>query len=151
MQVVVLQASLLPEAAETATSPITVLDPTKHEVSIVNAGHMAPIWLKTDGSIDEPGADVSGLPIAIMEGLEYEETSIHLGAGESLTMYTDGINEAMDAAEKMYGIDRLRQHIQGATGNLVEMGDTIVADVREHVSKGPQSDDMCIVCVKRLQ
>lgn len=128
---------------------MAVLDPVKHEATIVNAGHMPPIWRRTDGAIEEPGADVSGLPIGIVEGMKYKQTVISLTDGESLTMYTDGINEAMDGAGGQFSIERIRNHVRSGSQDLEAVGQAIVDDVHQFVGEGPQADDMCLVCLAR--
>ena len=60
------------------TMIMTVIDPQTNEVTIVNAGHMPPIWRHSDGTIDEPGSELSGIPIGIEETVEYEQTTIQL-------------------------------------------------------------------------
>jgi len=126
-----------------------VLDPVNHEVTIVNAGHMPPIWRRTDNTIEEPGGDVSGLPVGIVEGMAYKQIVVPLADGESLTMYTDGINEAIDEAGKQFSIDRIRNHVKTGSQELEVVGQAIVDDVRQFVGEGPQADDMCIVCLGR--
>jgi len=128
---------------------MAVLDPVKHEATIVNAGHMPPIWRRADGTIEEPGGDVSGLPIGIVEGTDYNQTTISLANGESLTMYTDGINEAMDLSGGQFTINRIRNHVKTVTQALEVMGQTIVNDVNQFIGEGPRADDMCLVCLER--
>jgi serine phosphatase RsbU (regulator of sigma subunit) len=126
-----------------------VLDPEKHEVTIVNAGHMAPIWRHVDGTIEEPGADEAGLPVGIMDGIDYQQVAIVLAAGESLTLYTDGVNEAMNLAGEQFTIERVRKHVQADSKELKVMGQAIINDVQQFVGDGPQTDDMCLVSVAR--
>jgi len=126
-----------------------VLDPEKHEVTIVNAGHMAPIWRHVDGNIEEPGADDSGLPVGIMDGLDYEQVTISLAAGESLSLYTVGVNDAMNLAGDQYTIEKVREHVQADSQELRAMGEAIINDVQRFVGDGPQTDDICLVSVAR--
>jgi serine phosphatase RsbU (regulator of sigma subunit) len=129
---------------------MVVLDPKKHEVTIVNAGHMAPIWRRANHQIEEPGGDLSGLPVGIMQGLTYGKKIIQLAPGDMLTLYTDGINEAMDPSGRQYTIERLRNHLRKADNDITIAGDAIVSDVLRHVGQGPQADDMCIVMLRRI-
>ncbi len=131
------------------TLVMAVLDPVKHEATIVNAGHMPPIWRRADGALEEPGGDVSGLPIGIVDGVKYKQTVVSLADGESLTMYTDGINEAMDGSGGQFSIDRIRNHVKSGNEDLQAVGQAIVDDVHEFVGKGPRADDMCLVCLAR--
>jgi serine phosphatase RsbU (regulator of sigma subunit) len=128
---------------------LVVLDPTTHEVTLVNAGHMAPLWRKGDGALDEPGSDVAGLPVGIMEGYAYESKTISLEPGELLLMYTDGVNEAMNGDGQQYTIDRMRQHVIGSPGGVRGIGEAIIAEVRRFIGSGPQADDMCLVGLAR--
>ncbi len=126
-----------------------ILDPPTGKVEIVNAGHMAPLWLKADGSVEEPGYETSGVPIGILDGFEYELATIEVAHGDRLILYTDGINEAPSAAGEMFGIDRLQKLVVQCTGGLHEAGEQIVADVRKFVIGTEQADDMCLVILGR--
>lgn len=126
-----------------------VLDPVRHEATIVNCGHMAPIWRRNGAVIEEPGDDLVGLPLGIMEDLEYRQKTISLEAGDVLAMYTDGINEAMNAQGQQYTIDRIRTHVRDGGGQLQAIGTTIVNSVLGHIGSSAQTDDMCLVLLQR--
>ena len=110
---------------------------------------MAPIVRHVGGAIEEPGGADAGLPLGVAEGMDYEQLTIGLAPGESLTMYTDGINEAMNGSDECFGIERVQKHIADGLGSLQEVGDRIIADVRRHVGAGVQEDDMCLVAFRR--
>ncbi len=131
------------------TMIMTVFNPKTHEVIILNAGHMAPVHRKVDGSISEPGEDLSGIPLGIMEGTIYEPLTIKLEPGESLTMYTDGVNEALDRSGEQFSIQRLREHIARSDGTPSKIGEAVMADVRQFLDGKPQDDDICLVCIRR--
>lgn len=128
---------------------MAVINPVTHDITIVNAGHMAPVLRSVDGRVVEPGLEESGLPLGIMEGVEYQQTVISLQAGEALTMYTDGLNEAMNSSNECYGIERMREHIANGNGSPLMTGNTIVQDVQSFVGAKPQDDDMCLVSLRR--
>ena len=132
------------------TAVIVLLDPSNHEVSIANAGHMAPILRTKGGKIVEPGSAEAGLPLGIMEDLGYEEATVRLAPGESLTMFTDGLNDAVSEAGDYYTIDRIRKCIQATPGLPSIVGDAVVKDVCDFIGQGSQSDDMCLVTLGRL-
>ncbi len=132
------------------TMVLAVLDPETHEVTVANAGHMAPLYRLQDGSLEEPGEHLAGVPLGIMSGMEYNTCTFTVSPGESFTMYTDGINECSNPDGDMYGIDRLREHIrQRSNGSLDSLGKIIIDDVRSYLGGRPQDDDMCLVCVGR--
>jgi len=126
-----------------------VLDSARHEATIVNAGHMAPIWRRTGAVVEEPGDDLVGLPLGIMPGLQYNQKTIVLEPGDVLAMYTDGINEAMNPQGQQYTIDKIRAHVKKGAPELKSIGDVIVKEVLAHVGAGPQADDMCLVLMRR--
>ncbi|TWU47761.1 SpoIIE family protein phosphatase [Rubripirellula reticaptiva] len=129
---------------------VIVVDPTDEYVSIVNAGHMAPlVRKKSDGSICEPSEEESGLPIAIDDGMEYEVVRFKFEVGDLAVLYTDGINEAMDKQDEEFGIDRLRG-LTAAPGDADAIKDSIVEAVLKHIGDAPPFDDMCMVVIERL-
>lgn len=129
---------------------LVVIEPCGTQLSIVNAGHMPPIVrLSSDGSIVEPGAEESGLPIAIDEGMDYEAVRFDIAVGDILMMYTDGVNEAMDIHDEEYGMDKLRE-LTTAESTADELKDRIVNSVFEHIGDADQFDDMCLVVIERI-
>jgi serine phosphatase RsbU (regulator of sigma subunit) len=126
-----------------------VLDPPSGKVDIVNAGHMAPLWLRPGGQVLEPGDEVAGVPIGILDEYDYEQASIQVGVGDRLVLYTDGINEAPSKAGKMFGISRLQKLVGEIGGPIQVAGDRIVNEVRTFIEGTPQADDMCLVIMGR--
>lgn len=131
------------------TAAIIVLDPISHTVAIANAGHMAPIYYRADGSLEEPSADEAGLPLGIMEGMDYESATRQLQPGESMTLYTDGLNEAADPAGDLYSIQRIRDKVAASKGSPGSLGQELVDDVQQFIGGGVQLDDMCVVVFGR--
>ena len=128
---------------------LVVLDPLQHRVTILNAGHMPPIWRRVDGTVDEPGSEISGLALGVRGAQAYRPKTIELRPGELLAMYTDGINESLGVAGKQFGRERLRQHVRGVAGSPSALGEVIIQDVQDFLGTGPQTDDMCLVCLGR--
>jgi serine phosphatase RsbU (regulator of sigma subunit) len=133
------------------TMIMVVLNPATNEAVIVSAGHMAPMHRSANGQLDEPGADLLGLPLGIEPGFEFSQKSIILAAGDLLTLYTDGINECLNASGKMYGIQGIRNIVLGIPGKVTprDVGKRIVEDVRRFLGDTTQDDDMCLVCFGR--
>jgi len=138
---------------------LVVIDPKKDILSIVNAGHMAPIIrTSADGTISEPGDEETGLPIAIDEGMEYAVSTCPFHEGDLAVMYTDGINEAMDMKDEEWGTDPLREIIRD-TLVLPGSGDVaatvvknrIIDAVSKHMGDAVQFDDMCMVIIERTE
>jgi serine phosphatase RsbU (regulator of sigma subunit) len=134
------------------TMILVVLDPAKHSAIVVNAGHMAPLHRRINGTIEEPGEAIAGLPLGVTDALGYEQMEFDIQAGESFTLYTDGVNESIDAAGGFYTIDRMREHVRKLGGGPIDvLGQSLIEDVRKFLGKAPQNDDMCLVCVSRMK
>ncbi|MDA1054465.1 MAG: SpoIIE family protein phosphatase [Planctomycetota bacterium] len=131
------------------TFVLVVINPQTHEATIVNAGHMAPMYRRADGTLEEPGQDDARIPLGIMDGVEYQQASITLQTGESLTLYTDGLDEAANAAGEQYSIERMRERVKASDGTPAGIGEDLITDIRAHITGCPQDDDMCLVVFRR--
>jgi serine phosphatase RsbU (regulator of sigma subunit) len=127
---------------------LTVVDKKKNNMTLVNAGHMAPIIRGLDGKVREPGEEESGLPLAVMEGSEYTCVTVPFGPGEVAVMYTDGVNESMNAEGELFGIERIRE-IVARTPRPEDVAPTLYRALLQFVGTKPQDDDICIVVVAR--
>lgn len=131
------------------TMVMAVLDPREHVATIVNAGHMPPILRTPDKQAIDVGGDQSGLPLGITDDYEFEQVSVELEAGSFLTLYTDGISEAMNPAGDIYGLERIHQQVAAPIASVSDLGRQILADVKQFVGERAQSDDMCLACFGR--
>lgn len=128
-----------------------VLNPTTNELTIVNAGHMAPILRQRDGSVTEIGEEAAGLPLGVAQGYEYESFTRSVEPGDVFTIFTDGFSEAMNNQRELYGIERLRQQLSNPAVSVRDFGQHILDDVSKFVDGYDQSDDMCLVCFGRVE
>ena len=128
---------------------LVMINSDTHEITLVNAGHMAPFHRKTDGTVDLVGEDYADLPIGIMEDVEYQSYSFHLAAGESLTMYTDGLNEQDNGQDELFGIESIGELVKQYQDTATERGERILQAVTEFSAGAIQGDDMCLVALNR--
>jgi len=133
------------------TMLVAVLNPATGELTVVNAGHMAPLLRRRDGSISEIGEDAAGLPLGVAQGYEYEASTHQVEPGDVFTIFTDGFSEAMNNERELYGIERLKQQLACPAVSLVDFGKHILEDVSKFVDGYDQSDDMCLVCFGRVE
>ena len=82
------------------TMILAVLDPGKHEVCVVNAGHMPPLLREPDGTILAAGETTAGLPLGVLETQEYETVELDFPPGSNIILFTDGITEAPRAGRR---------------------------------------------------
>ena len=133
------------------TFMLNVLDPATHEVTVVNAAHMAPLWRHGTGGVDREGQDKSGLPLGVSDEGEYESYTITLEPGDLLMLYSDGMTDAMNEAEEFYGEDRFLAEITASKANgVVALGEYILGDVKRFAGARKQTDDMCLTMYGRV-
>lgn len=133
------------EAGLFVTAWLGILDINTGEFTFVNAGHNPPLFMHEDQDFEylkvRPGFVLAG-----MEGMQYAETTIHLSVGDRLYLYTDGVTEAENSREELYGDDRLKQAInQSKHGSAREMAEAIQESVRDFVADAEQFDDITMV------
>lgn len=148
--------SLNSEIARTAlghrfiTCLFAVLDPKQHTVTVANAGHMAPLIRSVNGNVEALGQKDSGMPIGIARDQAFAEVTAQFAPGDLLLMYTDGVTEAMDIENDLYGRDRLIRLILKGPESIRGCIEAIVSDVANFGGDRPQRDDICLVGFRRL-
>lgn len=131
------------------TFALCVLDPIRHELTVVNSGHMPPLVRRAkSGIVEEIGAELSSPPLGIDPTLQYQQTTVDLEPGDVVMMYTDGISECPSPKGPRYGNDRVHKMLSTA-GDAEELLANLLADVREFTQHLPQEDDTCIVAFSR--
>lgn len=132
------------------TLVLAVLDPLRHEVTIVTAGHMAPLRRFADGRVEPVALEHSGgLPLGIEADIQYGQLPITLSPGDALLLYSDGVTDAMNAAGEFYGLKRLQDQLGSPAESVMALGGRVLDHVQGFVGSHPQSDDMCVTCFGR--
>jgi len=119
------------------------------KITYCNAGHNPPFILHKDGSAEMLPVDTN-VVLGIVEGATFTEQTVTLQEGESILLYTDGVNEAFNPHGEEYGDDRLQKFLCGKADKepraLIE---DLLSDVKAFADTHPQSDDITILSVKR--
>jgi serine phosphatase RsbU (regulator of sigma subunit) len=131
------------------TLVLAVIDPAENNVTLVNAGHMPPILRHGKNVVEPVGEEITNLPLGVDRDTRYEQCVLPLAAGESLTLYTDGITEAMNTESDLYGHDRLMKQLATEALSINALGRHLLDDVKKFVGSRSQSDDMCLACFGR--
>jgi serine phosphatase RsbU (regulator of sigma subunit) len=140
------------QADRFVTLALAVLDPSTHTVTLVNAGHPSPLLCRHNpfGLHDAVPAKTAGMPLGILEGVDYDSCEVTLGPGDSLLLYSDGVSEAPDAKSVAFGIkgihDTLQQAAPCSPRSLVER---LALAVESHAAGRDQHDDITLVCLGR--
>lgn len=131
------------------TCAMMILDPAKHELIYVNAGHLPPLRRDLAGKIEYIDIEEAGLPLGIIPDQTFQQVTLKVNPGDTWLLYTDGITEAMRADKKFYGPDRLQAAVKTGPLEVDALLKLIVDDVTKFVEGRAQSDDMCIVGFQR--
>ena len=125
-----------------------VLDLVTGEFRYVNAGHEPPYICK-QGEGYEAYRIKAGFVLAGMEDLRYREGSLQLSAGDRIFLYTDGVTEATDAENQLYGSERLHRVLNDhLDANPEALLAAVKADVDRFVGDAPQFDDITMLCME---
>jgi sigma-B regulation protein RsbU (phosphoserine phosphatase) len=128
---------------------LVLLDGERHELTVVNAGHMGPMIRRSGGEIEVIGEERSGTPLGMVEGCAYEAVCTSIGCGDVVVLYTDGVNEAMDAEGSQFGFELLREVVVHSPRSASAVGAAILDAVRRHAAGRDQSDDVTMLCFGR--
>lgn len=130
-----------------ATVFCAILDVGSGEVRFANAGHNPP--LISDGQGIRYLTVKPGFVLGPMTDTDYETERLVMQSGDTLFLYTDGVTEATNHEDVLYGEARLLEDLRrGPKDNLTDMIHFIRAEVAGHANGAPQSDDVTMVAIK---
>ncbi|MDZ7373060.1 MAG: SpoIIE family protein phosphatase [candidate division KSB1 bacterium] len=142
--------NLLVERLDTesfATLFLSVLSPREKRLRYCNAGHNPPLWIRADGTVRK--LSEGGPVLGFVPNLRYADTHITLGPGDIIVMYTDGVTEAANASEELFGEERLMQlAVSYRHLDPRRLRDRIVQAVQEFRGQASLEDDLTLLIVK---
>ena len=120
------------------------------EVTYANAGHNPPYLITNSGEpvqIESTG----GIALGVMEEMEFESATFTISKGDSIFLYTDGVNEAMNEADEEYSYERLEDYLkENSTGSITDIVNRNLESVKEFAGTAPQSDDITVLALRYL-
>ena len=125
-----------------------VLDLVTGEFNYVNAGHEMPYICKAGGNFEaykiRPGFVLAG-----MEDMRYKAGTMQLEVGDKIFQYTDGVTEATNINNELYGMDRLGVILNKVkNGTPHEILPAVKRDIDEFVGEADQFDDITMLCLE---
>lgn len=126
-------------------------DPATRTLRYARAGHPPPLWRRPapNGHVDVAELDaVGGLPLGVIPEETYEEHAIQLEAGQTLTLYTDGIPETRCPNGTFFGATGIMGALRECSGEAECAVDTIMQHVRRHEAGSRPQDDQTLVVMK---
>ena len=133
------------ESGMFVTAWMGILDLTTGNVQYANAGHNPPLLKRADGSFEYLKTR-AGFVLAGMEGVHYRVGELTLYPGDRFFLYTDGVPEATNVDNKLYGEERLLAFMnRNSDMNAITLLPALKANIDEFVGEAPQFDDITML------
>ena len=137
------------EAGKYATLFYAELDVSSRRLVYINAGHCPPVVVREDG--DAELLETGGPPVGMFEETRYLEGIVHLDRGDLVALYTDGVTEAADAGDELYGTETLVDLLRCMRKEPAsQICDAVFSSVEQFAAGTEQGDDRTLVVLKAL-
>ena len=133
------------ESGMFVTAWLGKIDLSTGKLSFANAGHNPPVIVHANGECEYLKSR-TGFVLAGMEGMRYRSNEMTLSRGDRIFLYTDGVTEATDTNEALYGEDRLLSYIDK---NKSQEAEALLSGLKEDIDlfagDAPQFDDITML------
>ena len=134
-------------SSEFITLFIGAWEPSTGLFHYINAGHNPPFMIDKNGNITTLGA--TGLILGVLPDQQYERKLIKIEPGSVITIFTDGLEEAMNPQNEMFGQDRIIDIIKSSKDMTAkEIVKTVQEKAIEFCSGKPFHDDLTMIVIK---
>jgi serine phosphatase RsbU (regulator of sigma subunit) len=135
------------EVGRYATMFFGILD-EKGSLDYINAGHPSPILIRRNGCPEEAFTEGS-FPVGLVPEAEYSTACVKLDPGDTLVLFSDGVTEAMDPQEELFGVPRLKQFLIGHNETPLDELQKLLLESVENFARGAsQADDLTLLLVR---
>ncbi len=129
-----------------------LLDPNRHVVTFVNAGHQSPlVYRQATGKFEEVvPRDLTGFPLGVVEGMPYDPCPVPLMPGDCVLTFTDGVTDAKNKQDQDFQMQGVYAALKEGPYTPQAIGDKLVKALRQHMlGTSKQHDDITVVCFGR--
>jgi serine phosphatase RsbU (regulator of sigma subunit) len=134
------------EVGRYATMFFGILDDAGR-LEFINAGHPSPILIRKD--VVEEAFTEGSFPVGLVPEAEFTTSSLQLQPNDTMVLFSDGVTEAMDPEEELYGVPRLRGVLQGKPDmQLDEIQKAVLESVENFARGARQADDLTLLLVR---
>jgi sigma-B regulation protein RsbU (phosphoserine phosphatase) len=135
------------EIGRYATMFFGILDKNGN-LDFINAGHPSPFLVRRGEALD--AFKEGSYPVGLVPEAEYTTAKLRLQPGDTLVMYSDGVTEAMDPDDELYGMNRLREVLTGTTADcpLEAVKKSVLESVETFTRGARQADDLTMLIVR---
>jgi len=117
------------------------------DFNFANAGHTHPLVVRSNGSVET--LESSNFPVGLFPGIAYEAGNAHLGPGDLVLLFSDGLTEAQNLTGDLFGDSRLSSVAREcAKLPAAQASEKILKAVKGFVGPAPPSDDLTLVVVR---
>lgn len=128
---------------------LVIVDAQEHRITVVNAGHPAPLIRRASGRVEILGEDESGPPLGVVRDHRFRPTTAQLGPGDVVLLFTDGVTDSIDAGHRPFGIEAVMRVVAASPGGASDVGEALLKAIRIHAAGRPQVDDVALVAFGR--
>jgi sigma-B regulation protein RsbU (phosphoserine phosphatase) len=140
----------LEKSTQFVTALYGVLDINSGEFVYARAGHEPPLILTPQGEVHRLPYK-PGMALGLWENIALDEYSIHLPRDSMLVMFTDGMTDCRDPQGKPYGLERIKQTMDGLRNMTAQDGcDQLFDSLMLYQSGAKQDDDVTLVAIHAL-
>jgi sigma-B regulation protein RsbU (phosphoserine phosphatase) len=128
-----------------------ILDTRTGELEYAIGGHNPPYLFKANGEVEQLPIGNCGMIVGMIEDAQFETDRCRIAPGDGILLYTDGVTEAINAADEFYGEERLEPFLAArAAAPAEEMVTQVHAAVQEFAAGMPQADDITVMALRYL-
>lgn len=137
------------EAEMFVTVWLGILEISTGKLQTVNAGHEDPAMMKKNGHFALT-REKHGFVVGGMEGMRYKMQEYKLAPGDTIFIYTDGVPEATNADNELYGTGRMVHALNTCkdNDNLEDIAKHVRSDIDSFVKDAPQFDDLTMLILR---
>lgn len=129
-----------------ATMFFGILDEQGH-LEFINAGHPSPFLLRRGSAIE--AFTEGSYPVGLVPDAEYTAACLRLEPGDTLVLFSDGVTEAMNPEEELFGVPRLREVLTGQPECALENIQKCILESVENFARGAhQADDLTLLILR---
>ena len=136
------------EEAMFITVVLVSMDPATRELKVANAGHLPPLVRQANGKVVALEGGGSA-PLGIREDTQFEQRTYILEDTDVVVLYTDGVTEATDRNQALFGDELLKATIRSARGTPGEIRKSVLTAIKAFRKDEPQNDDITVVAFRQ--
>lgn len=125
------------------TSLVGCFRPASGELSLSSAGHCPPYVVRADGQVEAVAVE-GALPLGVIPGRTYSESTVAMRSGDTIVAFTDGLTESRNGAGELFD-ERIASVLSGADGGPSTVLNRLLEAERAHRGHRPKADDLTIL------